>query len=142
MQIMSGWNCNSNKPKHRCLSNLCFGNNCRRFLTKDTTVSVNKTPPSSSRNHISFDPTVKEQISASKALWVFSFRAYTGISFFKNCFLIQIWQNHLLWVDKKHHVLQDGLASLLSHWLATKLKKLKGTFMIMFDGTTTCQSRK
>ena len=53
-----------------------------------------------------------------------------------------MWQNHSLWVDKKHHVLPDGLGSLLSHWLATKLKKLKETFMIMFDGTTTHQNRK
>ena len=91
---------------------------------------------------ISFDPILKEQISASKALWVFSLRACTGIPCFKKCFLIQMWQNHSLWVYKKHHVLQDGLGSLLSHWLATKLKKLKETFMIMFDGTTTHQNRK
>ena len=48
----------SNKPKHKSLLNLRFGNNCRRFLTKDTTVPVDKASPSSSQNHhITFDPT-------------------------------------------------------------------------------------
>ena len=53
----------SNKPKHKSLSNLHFGNNCRRFLTKDTTIYVDKTSLSSSQNHhITFDPTLKEKV--------------------------------------------------------------------------------
>ena len=38
--------------------------------------------------------------------------------------------------------MQDELGTLLSQWLATKLKKSKGTFTIIFDETTTHQNRK
>ena len=102
MQIISRWNCgqwgkmqtfftvicasdlkysfqgfdssyqHSNKSKHKSLSNLRFGNSCRRFLTEVTTVSVDKPSPSSSPNyHITFDPILKEKVAVSEALWVF-----------------------------------------------------------------------
>ena len=62
----------SNKSKDKSLSNVRFGNNCRRFLAKDTTVSSDKTSPSSSQNHhITFDLTLKEKVSDLEALWVF-----------------------------------------------------------------------
>ena len=44
--------------------------------------------------------------------------------------------------QKAYYVLQDELGTLLSQWLATKLKKSKGTFTIIFDETTTHQNRK
>ena len=40
------------------------------------------------------------------------------------------------------YVLQDGLGPLLSQWLATTLKKSKGTFAKIFDETSTHQNRK
>ena len=40
------------------------------------------------------------------------------------------------------YVLQDGLGPLLSQWLATTLKRLKGTFTKIFDETSTHQNRK
>ena len=44
--------------------------------------------------------------------------------------------------QKASYVLQDGLSPLLSQWLATKPKKSKGNFTIMFDRTITHQNRK
>ena len=107
---------------------------------------MEKTLPSSSRkHHITFEPTLKEKVSASEALWVFkvaqddlSLRGCDGIpSLFQKMFPgSNVGKSLTMSKQKASYVLQDRLGPLLSQWLATKLKKLKGTFSIMFDETT------
>ena len=121
-----------------------------RFLTKDTTVSVDKTSASSSssQNHqIIFYPTIKEKVTALEALSVFkiaqgdfSLRACDGIpSLFPDS---NVAKSLTMSRQKASYLFQDELGPLPSQWLGAKLKNLKETFTIMFDETTTHQNGK
>ena len=112
----------SNKPKHVSLPNLRFGNNCRRFLTKDTTVSVDKTSPSSFENHrITFDLTLKEKVSTSEVVSMFkvaqddlNLRACDGIpSLFQKTFPhLNVVKSLTMSIQKASYVLRDGFRSI------------------------------
>ena len=125
-----------------------------RFLTKDTTVSVNKTSASSSssQNHQTiFYPTIKEKVTALEALSVFkiaqgdfSLTACDGIpSLFQKMFPdSNVAKSLTMSRQKASYLFQDELGPLPSQWLGAKLKNLKETFTIMFDETTTHQNGK
>ena len=137
----------SKKPKHKTLSDICFGNTVCHFQSTSSTSSST----TDKNNIVTLSASFKEKVSAAEAMWVFkvseedmTFRDCDNTpALFQNMFSDStISKSFSMSREKASYILQDGLGPLLSKWLCKKIYDSGGAFTLMFDETTTEQRRK
>ena len=120
--------------------------------TGTSTRSVeSSTSGSNGNNTIRLDPSLNDKVSAAEAMWMFklaeedySFRSCDNTKqLFGNMFTEgPTAANFTMCRTKASYLISDGIGPLLATEIGESILKSKGGFTLLFDETTTLQTRK